>query len=170
MIGDIIRKLIDDIGFTLLARCRSFIQAVKATKGKVICPSCGKTINHKAEKTKNLVCSCGWQLSWQEYFDTIRHQQLSGAEPVLEQFRNFIADFPIASSAREKMILIDQLIHGFHRDLKHNLPTRPVAINLIEGKLADVVSFLNELSAFEGKSNQEWQKNIDLNKDWYKKS
>jgi len=43
------------------------------------------------------------------------------------------------------MLLIDQLIHGYHWDLKHS-PTRPVAVNLIEGRLCEVIDFLDSLS------------------------
>ena len=43
------------------------------------------------------------------------------------------------------MLLIDALIHGFHWTAKYG-STRPVAINLIEGRLADVIRFLDQLT------------------------
>ncbi len=43
------------------------------------------------------------------------------------------------------MLAIDRLIHGFHWSQKYG-STRPVAVNLIEGKLADVITFLDDLT------------------------
>ena len=43
------------------------------------------------------------------------------------------------------MFYIDKLLHGFHWSVQYG-PTRPVAINLIEGRLSDVIQFLDTLS------------------------
>ena len=43
------------------------------------------------------------------------------------------------------MFYIDKLLHGFHWSVRYG-PTRPVAINLIEGRLRDVIQFLDTLS------------------------
>jgi hypothetical protein len=92
---------------------------------------------------------CGWELTWGQYFRTIQHKQLSGAEPVLELFRDFVMRFPRAHTPQEKMVLIDTLIHGFHWAAKYG-PTRPVAANLIEGRLPDVIRFLDRLTYGNG--------------------
>jgi hypothetical protein len=166
--------LIDEVGYGLLARCQSFVDAVDATRGKVRCPCCSAIVAHAGRKEDLLHCDCGWELTWGEYFATIQHKQLSGAEPVVEQFRRFIAAFPAARTPQERTILIDRLIHGFHWYYKTNGPTRPVAINLIEGRLSDVVAFLDQLSRGEnstpGVSENclEWDKNIEANRDWYR--
>jgi hypothetical protein len=46
------------------------------------------------------------------------------------------------------MLTIDRLIHAFHYSLRQqpDLPTRPVGVNLIAGKVTDVVLFLDELT------------------------
>ena len=46
------------------------------------------------------------------------------------------------------MLTIDRLIHEFHYSLRAqpDLPCRPVGVNLIQGKLGDVVRFLDELT------------------------
>ena len=72
------------------------------------------------------------------------------------------------------MRLIDCLIHGFHWYYKTVGPTRPVAINLIEGRLSDVVAFLDRLSYGDQstpgmrETYAEWDKNIDANRNWYR--
>ncbi len=139
-------ELINEVGFALLIRCEAFIAAVEATHGKVTCPACGEVVLHDAKPDTVLHCThCDWQMPWQDYFHTFQHKQLSGAEPVLALFRSFIDGFSKARSGREKMVLIDQLIHGFHLSLTGET-TRTTGVNLIEGTYPEVVHFLNELS------------------------
>jgi len=142
-------ELIDDVGYGLLARCQSFIAANQARRGEAPCPSCSRTVPHARGKEEVLRCECGWEIAWGEYFKTIQHKQLSGGEPVLDLFREFVRFFPSARTPREKVLLIDQLIHGFHWALKEGTRTRPVAINLIEGKLRQVIAFLDDLNYSE---------------------
>jgi hypothetical protein len=162
--------LIDEVGYGLLARCESFVTANRAREGDLPCPECGQTVRRK----ENLHCPCGWTLPWADYFKTIQHKQLSGAEPVLVQFRDFVNAFPSARTPQEKMLLIDRLIHGFHWYYKMGGPTRPVAVNLIEGRLSDVVAFLDRLSYGEKstpgmvETYAQWDANIDANQNWYR--
>ena len=164
--------LINEVGYGLLARCQSFVDAVEATRGRARCPSCSAIVTHAGDKAEVLHCGCGWELTWGEYFATIQHSQLSGADPVLDQFRVFITRFATARTPQEKTILIDRLLHGFHWYFKTNTPTRPVAINLIEGRLDQVVAFLDNLSRGQNSTTgvtanyAEWDKNVQANQ-WY---
>ena len=139
-------ELIGDVGYALLARCESFLLANDAAQGRVICPVCSATILHTGKTDEVLCCKqCSWEMVWKEYFATFQHKQLYGAEPVLELFRDFVKRFPSAVKLQEKVLLIDTLIHGYHWNQKYGF-TRPVAINLIEGKLSDVITFLDGLT------------------------
>lgn len=165
-------ELLDEVGYALYSRCQSFITACQATLGEVSCPVCNTLISHDWDKATLLICpKCDWQLTWGEYFATIQHKQLSGAEPVLKLFREYVDKFPQANSAREKMFRIDQLLHGFHWHVKYG-PTRPVAINLIEGRLCDVISFLDELSYGPGSTpgttqkHEEWVERSQNARNW----
>ncbi|MCY3021375.1 MAG: hypothetical protein NTW87_20360 [Planctomycetota bacterium] len=166
-------ELINEVGYGLLARCQSFLDAVDAVRGKARCPRCASVVVHAGRKDEVLRCKCGWELAWAAYFKTIQHKQLSGAEPVLDQFRSFVQAFPAARTPQEKTILIDRLIHGFHWYYKTNAPTRPVAINLIEGRLSEVVAFLENLSsgakstAGVAENYAQWDERIELNSGWY---
>jgi len=143
-------ELIDEVGWSLLARCESFIEAVDATRGQVKCPGCGAIIPRAKVPDELLRCTgCGWELPWSEYFKTIQHKQLGGADPVLELFRGYIEGFRRAKHPRQKMLLIDQLLHGFHWNGRFG-PTRAVAVNLIEGRYRDVLNFLDRLSYGDG--------------------
>jgi hypothetical protein len=165
--------LIDDVGYGLLARCESFIGANEAAAGNALCPRCSAKVPHQRGKDEILRCECGWELPWKDYFRTFQHKQLSGAEPVLKQFQEFVKGFPAARTSREKVLLIDKLIHGFHWFSKTNGPTRPVAVNLIEGRLGDVVAFLEKLTYSENSTAgtaenlAEWNRNIEVNREWY---
>ena len=139
-------ELIDEVGWALHARCRSFITAVEASMGRAQCPRCGQIIVHQHDKEELLRCpACGWQTTWGAYFKTFQHKQLSGAEPVLVLFRDYMARFAVAARPQDKMVLIDTLLHGFHQSLLGD-PTRTTAINLIEGCYLEVVEFLHRLT------------------------
>jgi len=139
-------EMIDEVGWALHARCKSFVAASEASQGRARCPRCDEIISHTHDKEQVLRCSrCGWESTWGAYFKSLQHKQLSGAEPVLALFRDYIERFPAATRPQDKMLLIDGLIHGFHQDLRGN-PTRTTAINLIEGRYLEVVSFLDRLT------------------------
>ena len=164
--------LINEVGYGLLARCQSFIHANEATAGRARCPRCSAIVTHTSRREEILRCDCGWELTWGEYFKTIQHKQLSGAEPVLQQFRTFVGTFPAARTLQEKTLAIDRLLHGFHWYLKFG-PTRPVAINLIEGRLGEVVAFLDQLT-YDDKSTPgtkenytQWDEKIEVHPNWY---
>jgi hypothetical protein len=141
-------ELLDEVGWALVARCQSFIAAVEAVQGRARCPVCEKAILHHAMPDEILRCpACGWQTSWQEYFHTIQHKQLSGAEEVMGLFQDFIDHFPRASRPQDKMLWIDILIHGWHWNAHFNRETRAAGVNLIEGNYHQVIEFLDSLSA-----------------------
>lgn len=165
--------LIDEVGYALHARCRSFIAANEAVAGVATCPRCDNRIAHDGDKETLLVCGeCGWWLTWGEYFSTIQRKQLSGAEPVLRLFREYVQAWPAAGSNRKKVLLIDRLIHGFHWYYKTGDPTRPVAVNLIEGRLRDVIALLDDLSYGDGSTagtaeiHAEWNRNVKWARQW----
>ena len=95
-------ELINEVGYGLLARCKSFIAANEAFHGRALCPRCSTIVSHGRSKDKLLRYACRWELTWGEYFATIQHRQLSGAEPVLNLFGAYVEQFPHARSAQEK--------------------------------------------------------------------
>ena len=176
--------LIDDVGCALMLRCESFIAANEAGNGRVQCPNCNRIVLHSARKDEILECDCGWTCPWKEYFKTIQGAQLSGAEPVLRLFRIFLKTFPSAKSPQEKMLAIDRLLHGFHGFYKNTSydedpdgkPMRPVAVNLIEGRLREVVAFLDQLTYSRNSTSGtltnrlQWREKIKVNRTWYETS
>jgi len=164
-------ELIDDVGWALHARCMSFIQAVQATRGEAVCPVCSAIVRHDLKPDEMLSCTaCGWQATWKAYFSTIQHKQLSGANPVLDLFREYTEKFLKAKNLREKMFLIDRLLTGFHYYGKTT--TRPVAVNLIHAPLTEVIRFLDELSLGDRstpglkENRQEWVEKSQNARRW----
>lgn len=162
-------ELIDEAAYALLARCESFLAATDAVAGRVHCSWCGAIV----PRADALCCACGWTLPWADYFATIQRRQLSGAEPVRAQFAAYVRDLPLAATPRARMLLIDRLIHGFHCLVKSGTPTRPVAVNLIEGNLHEVVAFLDRLTYGErgtpglAQTRAAWREDLAVHTNWY---
>lgn len=164
--GIIDDELINEVGWALWDRCDSILTVTAAHYGRVRCPLCETIIERQDRGANNEIVkceTCDWQINWAEYHHTYRRQQLFGANAV-EVFQQYHTVFPQSRSAKEKMILIDQLIHEFHVGLKE--VGRPVAANLIQGKLYEVIRFLDELtygdkSATEVSSSQDsWRRKL----------
>lgn len=156
-------ELIDEVGYALAARCASFIAAVQATRGQAACPDCGAIVEHDKHPDTLLRCVCGWELPWQDYFRTIQHRQLSGADPVLALFQSYVDRFTPDKPPRAKMLLIDEVIHGFHVNLvkQYHGPTRATCVNLIEGNLREVMQFLDALTYGEGNAPEMQQRYVE---------
>lgn len=159
-------ELLDDVAFSLYARCQSILVVTRAFQEKILsCPDCGRDISLAAD---NFTCSCGFSASYEQFRASYKGRQLFGAN-ALPIFEAFVCNLPACHSYSDKMIAVDTLIHSFH--ILHSARTgyanmdvddpdnklgRPVAANLIEGKLSDVVLFLDSLSAETG--NDAWRK------------
>jgi len=165
--GILDEALLNEVGWALRARCQSFIQAVEALHGRVICPVCETVILRDKRKDEVLCCpQCGWECPWEVYHKTFQHKQLSGGERLLGQFQDYIDRFPRARSPQEKMLLIDRLITNFHFVLRYG-NTRAACVNLIEGRHHEVIAFLDSLSAGPGstpgiqENHAAWREQID---------
>jgi len=147
--GLIDTDLINDVGWALWERCDSILIVTAAHHGHVLCPACGAIIERQNPWSagERIECAqCDRHMFWTTYHQSYRSKQLFGANAV-EIFENYHKDFPRTQAANEKMLLIDQLIHAFHIGVKEI--GRPVAANLIEGPLKEVIQFLDTLTSSE---------------------
>ncbi len=172
--GHLDEGLLDEVGMMLLCRCEDILTVARAVAGHVRCPRCAAhgrpTIIHRdSGKPETLmVCpACDWRMTWGDYRRTFQRKQLhiGGARAAFEAF---IEGWPRAREGRQKMLLVDRLIHEFHYSLRDRptLPTRAAGVNLIEGKLTDVVAFLDALSAglqdpALTEDHQQWRQRLD---------
>ena len=137
-------ELIDDVGYALLVRCESILTCTEAHSGRATCPRCKAKIAHNGDKLASLICSCGWETHWGTYLASYQHRGLVGGL-ALPAFVRFAEQWPRARTDRDKMLLIDALIHACHVDVRFGA-TRPAASNLIEGTPKELLAFLDELA------------------------
>jgi hypothetical protein len=83
-------------------------------------------------------------MPWENYRKTLRNKKLA-APGILDPLRAYVRAFTSCRSYPEKMIEIDRLIHTFHAESR-KWPTSPIAKNVIEGNIAEIVKFLNDLA------------------------
>lgn len=162
--GIVDEELIDEVGFSLLARCESVLTATEASQGRgAPCPSCKTFVEFVLWRDEELECkSCGWRCPGKAYKKTIKYKHLHGGgmKPFLEEF---VREFPRARTRSERLILIDTLIHRYHWEFVGK-PSRPGACCLIEGKQKDIMPFLDALSYGERvpeevqATREEWRK------------
>jgi predicted RNA-binding Zn-ribbon protein involved in translation (DUF1610 family) len=164
--GMIDDDLIDKVGWALWERCDSILTVTAAHYGHVRCASCATIIARQncGSTDEHITCpACGWSIAWVTYHRTYRGKQLFGANAV-NIFKQYHDALPRAQTARAKMLLIDQLIHAFHVGLQDI--GRPVAANLIDGSLTDVIHFLDTLTHGErsatgvGDSRDTWRRTL----------
>ena len=135
-------ELIDDVAYSFYYRCSDI---VRISERRFACPLCRGELPHPHPPGNDLYCSnCGWRMSWREYFLTYRGKQLSVNSNV---HRHFLDDLPECKSPQDKMILIDSLIHACHENVIKGMTyyTRPLAVNLIDGTMNQVIAFLENL-------------------------
>jgi len=163
--------LADEVGWALYCRCQSIISVTSGfEKKRLICPKCEAEI---PLVDGVFSCPCGFVASWEEFRSSYKEKQLYAAN-ALPIFIDFVKKFPAAKSYGEKLMAIDMLIHSFHvnfayerdsftndRDYSGVEVNRPTGANLIEGKLSEVILFLDALSSVEGYSGKkQWQQVI----------
>lgn len=181
--GRLDEKLLDEVGISLYMRCRAILTISRARQGEVLCPVCDRAgeeiyIRRLARSPEEVVrCThCGWQIAWADYMRTYQRKQFNegGAGAGI---RRFMEAYPKCSTAWEKMLSIDLLIHEFHFSLRSDpdRPTRAACVNLIEGKLSDVVACLDEISGLSANrpematTHVTWKANCVKAGNWHPK-
>ena len=136
-------ELIDDVGFSLYSRCLSMLQVREAMLGRPPCPSCDAAARLDSGPTRFVRCeNCGWSCPWPLYQKTYKHKGLfaGGLAPFVE---DYVEKFPATDSYRERMVLIDTLIHRFHWESDGASGGRPGATNLIQGRMKNIMALAN---------------------------
>ena len=162
-IGRLDEDLLNEVGFGIYARCVDMLEVSDAFKGTVTCRVCGNRIRRKRGKMvkdhhgqvhreggerEMLGCGrCGWRISWGEYRKSVRYvPRLHFGRADIEDFlRAFVRAWPEVRSTSEKLLLVDVLIHEFHRtsDGENGCP---LGVNVIRGTAMQVYTLLERLA------------------------
>ena len=137
--------LLDDVGYSFYARCKQGDEVRKCMdRGHIICHYCGKELI-PVSYTAVVPCPCGHCYTYREYRRSCNTANIPGgrAEPV---FRAFMDKWPGCKDEKEKMLLIDRLIHECHVSLMSGEKGRSVCVNLIEGTIPQLRDMLERLA------------------------
>ena len=86
-------------------------------------------------------------MDWKSYYGTFKGKQLMVNVDLTDVTRKFVSELPECKMPQAKMILIDAIIHACHAWVQKGVTYygRPLAVNFIDGKMNQVVAFLENL-------------------------
>ena len=141
------------MGITLYLRCQAILDIERAQTEAGALPQCqreqreaGAASGPSGHQTQR--CTAAVAGAYAGRLPALYRRRQLNPGGAVDYFQAFIEGYPHCRSARDRMLAIDRLIHSFHYSLRQDptLPTRPAAVNLIEGRLGDIVPFLDELT------------------------
>jgi hypothetical protein len=165
-LGAIDEVLVEDVGLSLLQRCRS---VWLVTQREVECPRCEAVFSLCEPGSWKVLAGlqtcptpgCGWETTAEQWHESWRHRELLGTA-AMEAVETYLHDYPLARTVQERMVCIDQLIHSFHISLRTGQATRSFANNLIEGSHEQVLQFLDRLASKPGGvDKEEWRTEVN---------
>jgi len=140
--------LVDDVGWRLWERLSD---VMRVTSGRVRCPGCGTEyqVRSPGRPIDEVVpCPrCDWGVTPRAWHKSWEHRDLNGH---CEEFHTYVARWPRASSARDRMLLIDAVVHALHVTSRDDLPGNFAARNFLEGSRPKIVALLDELAIGPG--------------------
>ena len=142
--GIVDEDLINEVGFSLLARVESSLTVTDGLGDRPLCPGCRVRVERDGDCLR---CkTCRWACTLEAFRKSHTGNRLVAGrmEPF---FRAYADEFPRARDARHKMRLIDVLIHRFHGEIEQS-GMRAGAINLIGGKPREVLELLDRLAGY----------------------
>jgi len=154
--------LCDEIGIRLYLRCGTF---ARVCRDEVECPACGTAF--RVSPRGRSACpqsGCGWHTTRADYLQSIRNYNAQTGRAV-EAYLHFHHAYPDARTYKQKILLIDELIHSFHVDAKTGREVKSIASKLLEGNKKVVVKFLDDLSALSPEEKEGWRRKMEMTID-----
>lgn len=143
-VGVIDDDLLDDVGWRLWERLSD---VGRVSSGAVRCPDCGTTFQVRSpnrEVDDTVTCPQGdWSVTPRAWHQSWEHRDLNGHCP---EFQRFVDRWPTARTTRDRMLLIDAVVHALHVSSRDDMSGNFAARNFIEGSRPKVVALLDELA------------------------
>jgi len=137
-------ELLDEVGIGLYSRCETIKQVTER-----LCPNCSRVIEgafNGNNLDRSISCSnCQWISKWSNYRQSYKTDRIHGGR-AYKYFIAYLDEYPLCKTARDKMLIIDRLIHYLHEDIDNERSVTPAAMNLIKGKQKDIREFIEELA------------------------
>ena len=153
-------EVVDDVGWRLWERLSD---VVRVTSGRVRCPRCGTDFQvREAGRDPDDEVSCpseDWAVSPRVWHKSWEHRDLNGNCP---EFERFVAEYPRKRTVRDRMFLIDSVVHALHVSSRSDAPGNFAARNFLEGSRPKIVALLDELAYGPGSqiaagARERWQ-------------
>jgi hypothetical protein len=137
-------ELVDDVGWRLWERLSD---VVRVTAGRVRCPSCGTDFQVRTpERGQDEVVpcpGCDWSVTPRSWHKSWEHRDLNGLCP---EFQRYVDTWPTTETVRDRMLLIDAVVHALHVASRDDAPGNFAARNFLEGSRPKIVALLEELA------------------------
>lgn len=147
-------ELVDDVGWRVWERLNDVILV---TSGRVRCPACCAEFQVRApggspdDPVQCPGCDCDWEVTPRAWHKSWEHRDLNGH---CDEFERFVASWPGARTARDRMMLIDAVVHALHLSTRSEAQGNFAARNFVEGSRPKIAALLDELAhGTEGGSN-----------------
>jgi hypothetical protein len=156
--GILDEDLLNDVGYGIYACCQDLLERGDASRGRVKCRNCNNLIirpliNGQFANLNVIRCSlCGWEVACKDYHQScLRKRPAPPYEPE-EIFKQYAEQWPLASSPREKLLLIDRLIHEWH--IHYITVGWPLGTSVIQATARQMVDLLERLGYGYESSNE----------------
>jgi hypothetical protein len=140
-------ELVDDVGWRLWERLSDVL---RVSAGRVRCPGCGTEFQVRGAGGDDIPVDCpggDWSVTPRVWHKSWEHRDLNGHCP---EFVRFVDGWPGARALRDRMLLIDAVVHALHVSSRDDAPGNFAARNFLEGSRPKIVALLDELALGPG--------------------
>ena len=156
--GMLDQELLDDVGYGFYVCCQELLELGQAVRGRIKCRNCGaiivrKTVDGKFSRdpTELLRCDrCSWQITCGDYHKSLLRIEPGSPELCAEEqlAEVFVQKWPGARSPRQKLLLIDELIHEFH--MHYRAVGSPLGWSVVRATGRQLIELLQDLAYGSG--------------------
>jgi hypothetical protein len=152
--GMLDEELLNDVGYGFYVCCQELLELGQAVRGRIKCRNCGaiivrQTVDGKFSRdpAELLTCdACSWQITCGDYHKSLLRiepgsPELSAEECLAEVF---VQKWPLARSPRQKLLLIDELIHEFH--MHYRAVGSPLGWSVVRATGRQLIELLEDLA------------------------